>query len=159
MQSIFDAIILRLCGLIPCGALRYGVLSGLYAIIYTMYYVIQHKHNNPRKHFVTYKVPKFITAKNSDTVIFEFKVNGVVKRKWAQKKEIILLTDNKEFYDLMIKRLTALEQAHLKKIEEAETELQNAFTDMLVGMTNEFEKIDEKRRKTDAIPCLLKSYL
>ena len=99
-----------------------------------MYYVIQHNHNNPRKHFITYKVPKFITAKNNDNVIFEFKTEKGVKRKWAPKKDIILLTDNKEFYDLMVKRLETIENRQLEKIEEAEEELQNAVKDMVETM-------------------------
>lgn len=124
-----------------------------------MYYVIQRRHNDPRKHFFTYKVPKFITSKANENIIFEYTLEGQVKRKWAPKQDIILITGDELFYKRVLEQLTSIEGEHLKKIEEAEKNLQSKFREMAEGMQKEFDEMDEQRVNDPEFVCLLKSYL
>ncbi|MEA3372677.1 MAG: hypothetical protein U9Q62_03185 [Campylobacterota bacterium] len=121
-----------------------------------MYYVIQHRHNDPKKYYTVFVVPKFITSKENDNVIFEFHLSdGKTKRKWTAKKEIILLTDDEAFFKKVLARLTVTQNRHLQQIQHAEENLQNEFSKMASAMENEFEDLDEER-KEESFPCLLK---
>jgi len=124
-----------------------------------MYYVIQKKHNDYYKHFLAYKVPSFKTSKTSENVIFEFKMSdGTIKRKWANKNEIILITDNEEFFEAMYKRLNNMEEKHNEEIKVHQEKVSAAIEDFKSEMNTEFDKFMEKK-KQDNIPCVLKKYL
>ncbi|MDP2077557.1 MAG: hypothetical protein Q8N01_04180 [Sulfuricurvum sp.] len=106
-----------------------------------MYYVIQRHHNDHQKHYFAYAVAKYISAKNTQNIIFEIIQNGVTKRKWSPKKDIILLTADKELFRSTIERLEAIKEHHLGKINAAQEELNqelNHFHDIL---QKEFEMI------------------
>lgn len=106
-----------------------------------MYYVIQRHHNDHQKHYFAYVVAKYISAKNTQNIIFEITQNGITKRKWSPKKDIILLTADKELFRRTIERLEAIKEHHLKKINAAQEELNqelNHFHDIL---QKEFEMI------------------
>ncbi len=121
-----------------------------------MYYVIQHRHNDPKKHYTVFVVPKYITSKTNDNVIFEFQLSdGKAKRKWTAKKEIILLTDNEQLFKKVLARLTATQNRHLEQIEHAEESLQNEFREMALAMQKEFEELEEEKQK-EGFPSLLK---
>jgi predicted transcriptional regulator len=123
-----------------------------------MYYVIQHRHNDPKKYFSAYVVPKFITSKGNENIIFEFvQPDGGVKRKWTAKKEIILLTDNETVFKEVLARLTVTQNKHLAQIQHAEENLQNEFRELANAMQDEFTFIDKEREKPD-FPCIVKSY-
>ncbi len=124
-----------------------------------MYYVIQHNRDNPKKHFVAYKALRFITAKSNDNVIFEFNVEGKIKRKWTAKSEIILVTDKQELFEKVLKQLTAVQEAHLKEVHQAEESLKKAFIEMASSMQQEFESLNEERQDDDSdFECLLEPY-
>lgn len=106
-----------------------------------MYYVIQRHQGDPKKHYLAYTVPRYISSKNSQNVIFEFHVEGKTKRKWAPKTEIILLTDNRELFKTTLNRLETLKQTHLEKIDTAQTLLNNELSALLNSMQEEFENI------------------
>ena len=63
-----------------------------------MYYVIKKNITNPTSCFMGFAAPKYIAAKNSDNVIFEFTKDGKITRKWVKKEEVVLLTEDKEFF-------------------------------------------------------------
>ncbi|MDD5212757.1 MAG: hypothetical protein PHV62_10120 [Sulfuricurvum sp.] len=106
-----------------------------------MYYVIQRHHNNHKKHFFAYIAAKYIAAKNTQNVIFEINQSGVVKRKWAPKEDLILLTEDKELFRTTYERLEALSAHHLEKINAVQKELSNAVNDFHETMQKEFEII------------------
>lgn len=106
-----------------------------------MYYVIQRHHNNHKKHFFAYSVAKYITAKNTLNIIFEINQNGVMKRKWSPKEDIVLLTEDKELFRTMYERLESLSVHHLEKINAVQEEFNTAVHDFHETMQKEFESI------------------
>ena len=106
-----------------------------------MYYVIQRHHRDIKKHYLAYTVPRYISSKTSQNIIFEFTQNGVVKRKWAPKEEIILLTDDKELFQTTLEKLESLKRTHLEKIDAAEAQLNHEISALLQTMKSEFETI------------------
>lgn len=106
-----------------------------------MYYVIQKHHGDPKKHYVAYTVPRYISSQNSQNIIFEFRVNDTVKRKWAPKEEIVLLTDDEQLFQNTLQKLEALKQVHLDKIDAAEEQLNQEIYSMLNSMQRQFEII------------------
>ena len=123
-----------------------------------MYYVIQRRHNDPKKYYTAFVVPKFITSKTNDNVIFEFKLpDGKTKRKWTAKSEILLLTDEEELFKKVLAKLTVMQNRHLSQIQHAEEHLQNEYEDMASAMKQEFEEL-EQLKEQEGSPCLLKSY-
>lgn len=123
-----------------------------------MYYVIQRRHNDPKKYYTAFVVPKFITSKVNDNVIFEFKQpDGKTKRKWTAKTEILLLTDDEKLFKEVLGKLTVTQNKHLSQIQHAEENLQNEFQEMAQAMSAEFEAL-AKQKGEEGFPCLLNSY-
>lgn len=106
-----------------------------------MYYVIQRHQGDPKKHYLAYSVPKYISSENSQNIIFEFQHNGVAKRKWAPKEEIVLLTDDQELFQTTLQRLESLKSSHLEKIDAAEAQLNHEISSMLNAMQSAFQAI------------------
>ncbi len=106
-----------------------------------MYYVIQRHHGDPKKHYLAYTVPRYISSANSQNIIFEFRHDGAVKRKWAPKEEIVLLTDDEELFKSTLEKLEAIKRSHLEKIDAAEAQLSNEIHSLLNAMQSEFETI------------------
>lgn len=110
-----------------------------------MYYVIQRHKGDPKKHYLAYSVPRYISSQNSLNVIFEFQQEGAVKRKWAPKEEIILLTDDQELFQTTLMRLEELKKAHIEKIDAAQAQLNHEIASLLNTMQQEFDKIRKNR--------------
>ncbi|MEW5831667.1 MAG: hypothetical protein AB1763_02365 [Campylobacterota bacterium] len=108
-----------------------------------MYYVIQRHHGNPKKHYIAYTVPKYISSNTSQNVIFEFRQDGAVKRKWAPKSDIVLLTDDRALFESILTKLENLKKNHLERIDEAEMQLNREISEMLSAMQFEFDNIKE----------------
>ena len=116
-----------------------------------MYYVIQRHHNNHKKHYFAYAVAKYISAQNTQNIIFEINQNGVMKRKWSPKEDIILLTADKELFRVTYERLELLKEEHIAKIEAAQEKLDQEIHHFHESMQKEFEKI-KRSSKTDSNP-------
>jgi hypothetical protein len=108
-----------------------------------MYYVIQRHHNNHKKHFFAYSVIKYIAAKNTKNIIFELNHNGVAKHKWSPKEDIILLTQDQEFFRTTYERLTSLSNDYQEKIEAVQEELNHVISDFQKAMEKEFDLIKQ----------------
>ncbi|MDO9056455.1 MAG: hypothetical protein Q8M43_12075 [Sulfuricurvum sp.] len=106
-----------------------------------MYYVIQRHHGDPKKHYLAYTVPRYISSENSQNIIFEFRHNDTVKRKWAPKDEIVLLTDDEQLFQTTLQKLEGLKRSHLERIDAAEAQLNQEVFAMLTTMQTEFETI------------------
>lgn len=122
-----------------------------------IYYVIQKFHGDPRRHFISYKVPKFITSKTSDNVILEFNINGKIKRKWAPKKDIILLTEDPAFFKKKVEEFSAIEDKHIKKIEAVEKQLDEEVANFASTMNANFDSFEDEKREKD-LPCVLSKF-
>lgn len=106
-----------------------------------MYYVIQRHHGDPKKHYLAYSVPRYLSSEKSQNIIFEFQHDGSTKRKWAAKEDIVLLTDNYDYFKSVLEKLEHLKQSHLTKIDAAQAELNHAIASMLNAMQSEFTTI------------------
>ncbi len=120
-----------------------------------MYYVIKKNLNNPSSCFMGFAVPKYIATKGSDNVIFEFKKDGKVTRKWIKKEEIVLLTDDKEFYIKTMDQFKEVETTQQKLIDEAQAKLEQTMVEFTENVNSEIEEFEEIRDSND-VPCILK---
>ncbi|EQB39151.1 hypothetical protein M947_08300 [Sulfurimonas hongkongensis] len=120
-----------------------------------MYYVIKKQHATPLSTFIGFPVRKFIASKNSDNVIFEFQKDGKPLRKWVKKEDIILLTDNKEYYQKTLKHFSEIESTQKKLVEEAQAHLKNSMETFTDTMHTEMDEYEELRDSSD-VPCMLR---
>ncbi len=102
-----------------------------------------------------FNVPKYIAAKNSDNVIFEFTKDGKVTRKWVKKEEIILLTDDKEFFIKTLNQFKEVEATQQKLIDEAQAKLEQTTVEFTENVNAEIDEFEEIRDSSD-VPCILK---
>lgn len=120
-----------------------------------MYYVIKRQTDSPLHCFMGFQVPKFIAAKNSDNVIFEFIKDGKAIRKWVKKEDIVLLTEDKDFYNKTMKQFKAVELAQQKLIDKARAELDESMRNYSETVNAELDEFSEIRNSDD-VPCILK---
>ncbi len=120
-----------------------------------MYYVIKRQTDTNPMQVMGFKVPKYITNKSSDTVIFEFIVNAKTVRKWVKKEEVILLTEDKEFYLKTMKDFKHTQETQKKLVAEAQDALDKSIETYSEVMVSKLEDFEEIRNSRD-IPCILK---
>jgi len=102
-----------------------------------MYYVIQALEGIKNKHFVSYSVPKYRYSPKNENIIFEFGEKPNIKRKWAAKKEIILLTQDKVYFKNFLKKLKSTEETYLKLIDEQEQKINQLYKELQTKMNEE----------------------
>jgi len=122
-----------------------------------MYYVIKKQHDIKMSSFLCFKISKYIASKNKDTVILEFEKDGKKIRKWIKKDDIILLTDNEDFFMKVRKQFTETEDIQKKLIEDARVELDKSIETFGETMETEIDKFNELKQDND-IPCELKNF-
>lgn len=121
-----------------------------------MYYVIKKQHDVPLTTFITFLVPKYIASKSNENVIFEFQKDGKPLRKWVKKEDIILLTDDKEYFAEVLKGFKDIETAQQKLVNEAREQLNSSLSSFTETMNAEIDKYAELRDSSD-VPCVLKA--
>lgn len=120
-----------------------------------MYYVIK-KQDSPSECFIGFKVPKYIASRNNENVIFEFKIDGKVNRKWIKKDDIVLLTDDKDFFIKTMDQFKAVEAEQKNLVDTAKKHFEQSieiFTETVNAQLDEFNEI----KHADDIPCILKN--
>ena len=120
-----------------------------------MYYVIKRQPETPLQCFIGFKVPKYIASKNNENVIFEFTVNGKIHRKWVKKDDVVLLTEDKDFFIETMDKFKAVEAEQQELVDAAKAKLEQSmetFTETVNAQINEFNEI----KHSDDIPCILK---
>lgn len=120
-----------------------------------MYYVIQVLHDSANKHFISYQVPKYILSTKSKNIIFEFGEKPDIKRKWAPREDIVLLTQDKEFFKAYLAKLTAMESEHIQKIDDVKEEVQRLLQEHRDALHSEFKHFQELCAKNTKVPSLL----
>ncbi len=120
-----------------------------------MYYVIKKNIGNPSSCFMGFNVPKYIADKNSNNVIFEFTKDGKVTRKWVKKEEIILLTEDREFFIKTLNQFKEVEATQQKLIDEASAKLEQTMVEFTENVNAEIDEFEEICDSSD-VPCILK---
>ena len=120
-----------------------------------MYYVILKQPNNPRSNFFGFLAEKYIAAEKTNNVIFEVTRNGKMIRKWIDKKEIILLTDDKNYFVELMHHFKEIEAQEQKLVDEAQRNLEESLTHFTEAINQEIDAF-EIVRESGQVPCLLK---
>jgi len=120
-----------------------------------MYYVIKKQLATPLTTFITFQVPKYIASKNHDHVIFEFQKDGKAQRKWVKKEDVILLTEDKEFFIKTVAQFKEVEATQQKLIDAAQEQLNQSIETFTETMKAEIDEFNEIRDSSD-VPCILK---
>ncbi len=121
-----------------------------------MYYVIKRQIDNPSACFIGFNVPKYIASKNSENVIFEFIKDGKPLRKWVKKEEIILLTEDKEFFIRTMDKFKEVQTTQQALIDEARSKLEESMENLTETVNAEIDDFEELRDSSD-VPCVLKN--
>ena len=120
-----------------------------------MYYVIKKQENRPGSLFVGFATPKYIASKQNENVIFLFSKDGKVIRKWVKLKDIILLTDDKEFFLKTLKEFQDTQTKLQELVNKAQAELEQCMTNFVETMNAQIHDFEEIRSSKD-VPDLLK---
>lgn len=120
-----------------------------------MYYVIQVLHDCEKKHFISYQAPKYILSTKNKNIIFEFGEKPDIKRKWAPREDIVLLTQDKEFFTAYLAKLSAMQSEYLQKIDDAKEEMQRLLQEHKNALHSEFKHFQELSAKNPKVPSLL----
>jgi predicted transcriptional regulator len=121
-----------------------------------MYYVIKKQIDKLPSTFIGFAAPKYIASKKNKNVIFLFSKDGKVIKKWVKLEDILLLTEDKEFFLKTMKRFSEVEEEQKKIVQEAQDKLKESmtnFVDTMHAELNDFEEI----RNSDDVPCVLKN--
>jgi len=121
-----------------------------------MYYVIKKQPAKFPSSFMAFGVEKYIASKTNENVIFLFSHEGKIVRKWVKLKDIILLTDNKEYFLKIMKEFKAVEEQQKALVEEAQKNLEESminFSETMQAHINDYEEI----RDSSDVPDILKS--
>lgn len=120
-----------------------------------MYYIIKRQEETPPTYFIGFQVPKFIASKSSDSVIVEFQKDGKPQRKWIKKSDIVLLTDDREYFLKTLSKFKETETKHLQAVNTAKQKLDEAMSDFTQAVKSELDDFNRKKMQED-VPCLLK---
>lgn len=121
-----------------------------------MYYVIKRQDGVPMTSFIGFQVPKYIASRNNENVILEFKKDGKSQRKWVKKEDIILLTEDKEFFFKILSQFREVEATQQKLVDEAQVKLNESKEIFTEKVNEEINKFNEIKNSED-IPDLLKN--
>lgn len=121
-----------------------------------MYYVIKKQLDNLPETFIGFGVSKYIASKKSENVILLFEKDGKIIRKWVKLEDIILLTEDKEYFLKVMKQFKSAQKAQQALVDEAQANLEKSMTNFVETMHSEIHDFEEIRDSTD-VPCILKS--
>jgi len=120
-----------------------------------MYYVIKRQINKLPSTFIGFAVQKYIASKVNKNVIFLFTQDGKIVRKWVKLEEVILLTEDKEYFLKIMNQLGDVENQQKKLVEEAQQNLEESMVNFAETMESEIHNYEEIRDASD-VPDILK---
>ncbi|MEA2073668.1 MAG: hypothetical protein U9O86_08790 [Campylobacterota bacterium] len=120
-----------------------------------MYYVIKKRTDKPGSTFMGFPAPKYIASKKNENVIFLFSKDGKVIRKWVKLSDIILITEDKEYFLKIMTQFEELQKAQQMLVDEAHAKLEQSMTNFVETMNAEIHDYEEIRDSSD-VPSLLK---
>lgn len=122
-----------------------------------MYYIIKKHISTPISTVVGFEAPKYIASKSSQNVIFEFMLDGKPTRRWINKDDVVLLTDDKEFFLKTLGEFKKLEEEQLSIINQAKSELDNKIESSKEVIQQAIDRFDKLKRQ-QGVPCILKEF-
>ena len=120
-----------------------------------MYYVIKKQIDKLPSTFLGFAVEKYIASKQNKNVIFLFSKDGKVIRKWVKLEDIILLTEDKEYFLKVMGQFKDVEDAQKKLVADAQANLEKSMTNFADTMNSQIVDYEEIRNATD-VPDVLK---
>ena len=117
--------------------------------MHLMYYVILNQPENPSSKFFGFIVQRYIAAKNTNNVIFEVKRDGKTIRKWINKEEIILLTDDKAYFVELMHQFKEVEAQQIRMITDAQKNLDETLIQATETINAEIESFEKIRYNPD----------
>lgn len=120
-----------------------------------MYYVIKKQVDKLPSTFIGFATEKYIASKTNKNVIFLFRHEGKIIRKWVKLDEIILLTEDKEYFLKTMKRFKMVEEEQQALVDEAHKQLELCMTNFAETMNSEINDFEEIRNSSD-VPDILK---
>ncbi len=123
-----------------------------------MYYVIKKQINKLPSTFIGFAANKYIASKKNKHVIFLFLQGEKVIRKWVKLDEIILLTEDKEYFLEVMQKFKKVEAEQQKLVDEAQKNLEKSMTNFTETMYAQIHEYEEIRDSSD-VPDLLKNLL
>lgn len=120
-----------------------------------MYYVIKKQIDKLPSTFLGFGVEKYIASKQNKNVIFLFSKDGKVIRKWVKLEDIILLTEDKEYFLKVMGQFKDVEDAQKKLVADAQINLEKSMTNFADTMNSQILDYEEIRNATD-VPDVLK---
>ena len=121
-----------------------------------MYYVIKKQVDKLPSTFMGFAAPKYIASRQNEHVIFLFQKEDRVIRKWVKLDEIILLTEDKDYFLKIMKQFKKVEEEQQNLVDEAHKKLEESmtnFTETMYAQINEYEEI----KNSSDVPDLLKN--
>ena len=122
-----------------------------------MYYVIKKQIDKLPSTFLGFAVEKYIASKQNENVIFLFQKDGKVIRKWVKLADIILLTEDKEYFLEVMRQFKNVEEAQKKLVADAQANLEKSMTNFADTMNSQIVDYEEIRDITD-VPDILKDW-
>lgn len=119
-----------------------------------MYYVIKRHPQATLSQYISFTINKFIHNKKNDTLIFEIKVEGKIVRKWVKRAEVILLTQDKEYFLETLKKFKDIEQKQKLLVEEAQAKHEQSLKEYSETMIDEIENF-KRLKESEGYYCLL----
>ena len=120
-----------------------------------MYYVIKKQLDKLPNTFIGFATEKYIASKTSKNVIFLFNIDGKVVRKWVKLEDIILLTEDKEYFQKILAEFRSVQEQQKKLVEAAQQKLQKCMTNFAETMHAHINDYEEIRDSSD-VPDILK---
>jgi hypothetical protein len=121
-----------------------------------MYYVIKKQLDRLPSTFIGFATEKYIASKTNKNIIFLFSVDGKIVRKWVKLEDIVLLTEDKEYFLKIMKDFRAVEEQQKALVEAAQKKLEESminFSETMQAHINDYEEI----RDSSDVPDILKS--
>jgi len=115
-----------------------------------MYYVIKKQVNKPPSTFLGFATEKYIASKTNKNVIFFFRHEGKIVRKWVKLEDVILLTEDKEYFLDTLKRFKKVEAQQQALVDEAH---RTNYKETMEAEINDYEEI----RDSSDVPDILKN--
>lgn len=120
-----------------------------------MYYVIKKQLDKLPNTFIGFATEKYIASKTNKNVIFLFRHEGKVVRKWVKLEDVVLLTEDKEYYLKIMKQFREVERQQQALVDEAHKALEASMTNFAETMQAEINEYEEIRDSSD-VPDILK---
>ncbi len=120
-----------------------------------MYYVIKKQLDKLPNTFIGFATQKYIASKTNKNVIFFFRHQGKVIRKWVKLEDVLLLTEDKEYFLKILNQLKEVQSQQQALVDEAQKSLEASMTNFVETMEAEISDYEEIRNSSD-VPDILK---